>query len=101
MLQFLQHKFPAGVAATTPRVYVAAIAARRDSDDVPLGRHNLVSSFMHRAKCLRTVRSPSFPSWDLSVVLKGLLETPFERLESAPVRILTLEVTLLFGISLI
>ncbi len=38
------------------RIYVAAIAARRDSDDVPLGRHRLVSSFMHGAKRLKPVR---------------------------------------------
>ncbi len=40
--EFLQHKFSAGAAATTLIVYVAAIAARRDSDDVTLGRHRLV-----------------------------------------------------------
>ncbi len=85
--------FSAGAATTTMRVYVAAIAAQRDSDDVPLGRYLLLSSFMCGAKCLRPVRSPSFPSWDLSVVLKGLLESPFEPLESAPVKILTLNVT--------
>ncbi len=99
VLEFLQHKFSAGAAATTLRVYVAAIAARRDSDDVPLGRHRLVSSFMRGAKCLRPVRPPSFPSWDLSVVLKGLLEPPFEPLESDPVRILTLKVTLLLALA--
>ncbi len=86
-------------AATTLRVYVAAITARRDSDDVPLGRHRLVSSFMRGVKRLRPVRPPSFPSWDLSVVLKGLLEPPFEPLESAPVRILTLKVTLLLALA--
>ncbi len=95
LLEFLQHKFLAGAAATTLRVYVATIAARRYSDDVPLGRHRLVSSFMHGDKRLRPVRPPSFPSWDISVVLNGLLEPPFEPLESAPVRILTLNVTLL------
>ncbi len=83
VLEFLQDKFSAGAAATTLRVYVAAIAARRDSDDVPLGRHRLVSCFMRGVKCLRPVRPPSFPSWDLSVVLKGLLVPPFEPLESA------------------
>ncbi len=40
------------------------------------------------------VRPPSFPSWDLSVVLKRLLEPPFEPLGSALKRILTLKVTL-------
>ncbi len=94
VLEFLRHKFSAGAAATTLRVCVAAIAARRDSDDVPRGRHLFVSSFMRGAKRLRPVCPPSFPSWDLSVVLKGLLEPPFEPLESAPVRILTLKVAL-------
>ncbi len=99
VLEFLQHKFSAGAATTTLRVYVAAIAARRDSDDVPLGRHCLVSSFMRGAKRLRPVRPPSFPSWDLSVVLKGLLGPPFEPLESASIRILILKVTLLLALA--
>ncbi len=95
VLEFLQHKFTAGAAATTLRVYVAAITVRTDSDNVPLGRHRLVSSFMRGAKRLRPVHPPGFPSWDLSVVLKGLLEP----LESVSVRILTLKVTLLLALA--
>ncbi len=34
------------------------------------------------------------PSWDLSVVLEDLMVAPFEPLESAPERILTVKVTL-------
>ncbi len=97
MLEFLQDTFLAGAAATTLRVYVVAIAVWRESDDVPLGRHRLVSSFVRGNKRLRN--PPSFPSWDLSVVLKGLLEPPFEPLESAPVRILALKVTLLLALA--
>ncbi len=52
---------------------------------------------MRGAKRLRLVRPPSFPSWDLSVVLKGL--PPFEHLESAPLMILTLKVTLLLALA--
>ncbi len=63
--------------ATTLRIYVAAIAARRDSDDVPLSRYRLVSSFMHGAKRLRPVRPLIFPSWDLSVVLKVVARASF------------------------
>ncbi len=48
---------------------------------------------------MRLVCPPSFPAWDLSVVLKGLLEPPLEPLESAPVRILTLKVTLLLALA--
>ncbi len=54
---------------------------------------------MRGAKCLRPVRPPSFPSWDLYVALKGLLGPPFEPLESAPMRILTLKVTLLLALA--
>ncbi len=99
VLEFLQHKFSAGAAASTLSVYVAVIAARRDSDDVPLCRHCLVSSFMRGAKRLKSVRPSSFPSWDIYVALKGLLEPPFEPLESAPVWILTLKVTLLLALA--
>ncbi len=54
---------------------------------------------MHWVKRLRPVRPPSFPSWDLFVVLKGLLEPPFEPLESAPVRIMTIKVILLLALA--
>ncbi len=37
------------------------------------------------------------PSWDLSVVLEGLVKAPFEPLESTSERILTLKVTLLLA----
>ncbi len=39
------------------------------------------------------------PSWDLSVVLEGLVKAPFEPLESASERILTLKVTLLLALT--
>ncbi len=54
---------------------------------------------MHGVKRLRPVHPPSFLSWDLSVVLKGLLEPSFEPLKSAPVMILTLKVTLLLALA--
>ncbi len=45
VLEFLQERLTAGVAATTLRVYVAAIADRRELDEIPLGRHRMVSAF--------------------------------------------------------
>ncbi len=95
VLEFLQEKLTTGVAVTTLRVYVAAIAARRELDEIPLGRHRMVSAFMHGVRRLRPVRPIAVPSWDLSVVLEGLVAAPFEPLESAPERIMTLKVTLL------
>ncbi len=64
VLEFPQDKFSAGAAATTLRVYVAAIAAWRDSDDVPLGRHRLVSSFMREQVVVLQSFSPSSLSED-------------------------------------
>ncbi len=46
VLEFLQERLEARVATTTLRVYVAAIAARRELDEIPLGRHQMVSAFM-------------------------------------------------------
>ena len=69
---------------------MSAIAAYRESDEVPLGKHCLVSSFKRGVRHLRPARPISVPTWDLSVVLEGLLEPSFEPLESAPDWILTL-----------
>ncbi len=99
VLEFLQERLTAGAAATTLRVYVAAIAARRELDEIPLGRHRLVSAFMRGARRLRPVRPTAVPSWDLSVVLEGLVTAPFEHLESASDRILTLKVVLLLALT--
>ncbi len=99
VLEFLQERLTAGAAATTLRVYVAAIAAQRELDEIPLGRHRMVSTFMCGVRRLRPVRPTAVPSWDLSVVLEGLVTAPFEPLESASDRILTLMVVLLLALT--
>ncbi len=99
VLEFLQERLTAGAAATTLRVYVAAIAARRELDEIPLGRHRMVSAFMRGVRQLRPTRPTAVPSWDLSVVLEGLVMAPFEPLQSAPERILTLKITLLLALT--
>ncbi len=52
VLAFLQERLTAGAAATTLRVYVAAIAARTELDEIPLGRHRMVSAFMRGVRHL-------------------------------------------------
>ncbi len=99
VVEFLQERLTAGAAATTLRVYVADIAARRELDEIPLGRHRMVSAFLHGIRRLRSVRPTAVPSWDLSVVLEGLVTAPFEPLESASERILTLKVVLLLALT--
>ncbi len=99
VLEFLQEKLTTGAAATTLRFYIAAIAAWRELDEIPLGRHRMVSAFMRGVRRLRPVRPIAVPSWDLSVILEGLVAAPFEPLDSAPERILTLKVTLLLALT--
>ncbi len=74
-------------------------AARRELDEVPLGRHRMISAFMRGVRWLRPTRPMAVPSWDLSVILEGLVTAPFEPLESAPEWILTLKVTLLLALT--
>ncbi len=57
----------------------------------------MVSTFMRGVRRLRPVRPTAVPSWDLSVVLEGLVTAPFEPLESASE--LTLKVTLLLALT--
>ncbi len=59
----------------------------------------MVSAFMRGVKRLRPARPMAVPSWDLSVILEGLVAAHFEPLESAPERILTLKVTLLLALT--
>ncbi len=82
VLEFLQERLTAGAAATTLRVYEAATAARRELDEIPLGRHRMVSTFMRGVRRLRPTRPTEVPSWDLSVFLEGLGTAPFEPLSS-------------------
>ncbi len=46
---------------------------------------------LHSGKRLRPSTRVTAPSWDLAIVLEGLVMTPFEPLESAPIRFLTLK----------
>ncbi len=96
VLEFLQERLTAGAAATTLRVYVAA---QRELDEIPLGRHRMVSAFMRGVRRLKPVRPMAVLSWDLSVVLEGLVTASFEPLESASEWILALKVTLLLALT--
>ncbi len=76
-----------------------SIAARRELDEIPQGRHRMVSAFMRGVRRLRPVRPIGVPSWDLSIVLEGLMAAPFEPLESAPEQILTLKFMFLLALA--
>ncbi len=100
VLEFLQEKLSLGTCPNTLRTYVAAISACHALiDGVSVGKHPLVARFIRGAKRLRPPTRATVPSWDLAIVLEGLVDTPFEPLESAPVRFLTLKMVFLTAIT--
>ncbi|XP_051759480.1 uncharacterized protein LOC127517619 isoform X1 [Ctenopharyngodon idella] len=80
VLDFLQEKLSTGTCPATLRVYVAALSAC----------HAPVDGVPSRTR---------IPSWDLAIVLEGLVETPFEPLESVSDKLLTLKMFFLMAIT--
>ncbi len=100
VLEFLLARLSAGLTHSTLKVYVAAVSAYHASlHGQSVGRHPLVTCFLHGALRLRpTVRS-RIPPWDLAVVLEALCRPPFEPIEEISDRHLTLKTVFLLAIS--
>ncbi|KAK9957703.1 hypothetical protein ABG768_011926 [Culter alburnus] len=101
VLTFLQEKFSEGLSPSTLKVYVAAISAFHISLEggLSVGRDPLVTRFLRGTLRLRPPVRTRVPAWDLAVVLQGLAEAPFEPLEEAPERFLTLKTIFLLAIT--
>ncbi len=76
VLEFLQ-----GAAVTTLSVYVAAIAARRELDEIPLGRHRMVSALMCGVRRHRPVENHQSKIWVLYKTAIYLLKIIFPMLQ--------------------
>ena len=100
VLDFMQEKLSTGTCPATLKVYVAALpACHALVDGAPLGRHPLLSRFLRGARRLRPPVKTKIPSWDLATVLEGLVDTPFEPIESASDKLLTLKMVFLMAIT--
>ena len=100
VLRFLQARKEDGLTFNTIKVYVASISAcHQGLDGKSVGSHALVSQFMKGVKRATATDKPLFPRWDLAVVLDGLLKHPFEPLESADIKILSLKTVLLIALT--
>ncbi|KAI2649995.1 putative V-type proton ATPase subunit H 2 [Labeo rohita] len=100
VLEFLQEKLSSGTSPGTLCLYVAAISACHTLiDGVSVGKHPLVVHFIRGVRRLRPPTRATVPSWDLAIVLEGLAGTPFEPLESAHDRFLTLKMFFLITIT--
>lgn len=86
---FLRSLYDAGCAASTLKVYTAALSAcHNGGPDGPLGKHPLLTRSPER--CSEAQATQPFPSWDLYIVLEALTKAPFEPLELIDLKHLSL-----------
>ncbi len=96
VFSFLQEGLERRLSPSTLKVYVAAIATHHDPvDSESLGKHNLIIRFLRGARRLNPPRPNPVPSWDLPLVLMALQRVPFEPLQSAELRTLSIKTVLL------
>ncbi len=97
---FLQQGLERRLSPSTLKVHAAAISAYHDHiDGKSIGKHDLVVRFLRRARRLNPPWPPSIPSWDLALVLRALQIAPFEPLQSADLRILSMKTLLLVALA--
>ncbi len=100
VLSFLQQGLERRLSPSTLKVHAAAISACHDHiDGKSVGKHDLVIRFLRGARRLNPPRPPSIPSWDLALVLRALQIAPFEPLQSADLRILSMKTLLLVALA--
>ena len=100
VLRFLQGLLDKGLTYSTIKVYIAAISACHVGyDGKPVGEHPLVPPFRKGVKRATATDKPLFPLWELAVVLEGLCKPPFEPLESADIKALSLKTVLLVALT--
>ena len=100
VLNFLQGRVDLGLTHATIKVWVYSLSAcHLGYGNEPMSQHPLFSTFLKGVKRIRATPRRMFPSWDLPVVLDGLCKPPFEPLESADLRILSLKTVLLVALT--
>ena len=100
LLRYLQTLLDKGLSASTMKVYVAAISSRHVLvDGRTVGSHPLVSRYLKGVLRLRPPHATRVPSWDLPIVLEALCSPPFEPLEQADIRWLSVKTAFLLAIT--
>ncbi len=100
MLSFLQQILESGKAASTLKVYAAAISAYHvPINESSLGSHALICSFLNGETRLRPPCKPHFPGWDLPLVLDFHCSPPFEPLQAADLRWMSLKAVFVLALA--
>ncbi|XP_070410731.1 uncharacterized protein [Nothobranchius furzeri] len=100
VLSFLQILMDRGLAFSTVKTYAAAISScHQGFGDRSVFNHPLTKRFLKGVRRNRPVSRPLFPQWDLTVVLHGLSEAPFEPLDQVSLKFLSLKTALLLALA--
>ena len=100
ILEFLQSRLEAGLAASTIRGYSTAISTFHiPINGVLLGQHPLVQRFLAGVDRIRPALRRFSPPWDLSIVLDWLSGPTFENLSSLPLRLLSWKAAFLVAVT--
>ena len=100
VLNFLQGKRDENLSYSTIKVYMAANSASHYGyGGKTVGRHHLMAAFLKGVRRQTAFDKPLFPSWDLTLVLKGLCEPPFEPMATLDDRVLSLKTVLLVALT--
>nr|XP_055049505.1 uncharacterized protein LOC129434990 [Misgurnus anguillicaudatus] len=100
VLLYLQHRLDGRLSPSTIKVDIAAISAHHSLiNGRSVGQHDLVIRFLRGARRLNPSRPPSIPPWDLSMVLKALQSPPFEPLQSASLKLLSMKALTLLALA--
>lgn len=100
ILEFLQELFNQGRSPSTLKVYVAAISCwHHGFNGRTVGSNKTVSSFLKGTRRLRPPTRPVAPSWDLSLVLESIRAAPYEPLDHADLKWLSLKTAFLLAMA--
>lgn len=96
ILQFLQEGIDKGLTPSTIKVQIAALSVYLEKR---LQEDPFIARFCKAISRRKPVRVNIAPSWDLSVVLKAFLGSPFEPISEASLRLVTFKTVLLVAIT--
>ncbi len=78
---------------------MAAITANHSLEaGQTIGRNDLVIKFLRGTRWLNSLHPKTVPVWDLSIVLRALKSSPFEPLQTAGLKVMTLKTALLLAL---
>ncbi|XP_067357562.1 uncharacterized protein [Channa argus] len=100
VLSFLQTLVDRGLSLSTVKTYAAAISSCHEGfGDRSVFSHPLLKRFLRGVRRQRPLLRPLAPPWDLSLVLRALVVSPFEPLEQVPLRLLSWKTALLLALT--